>query len=64
MQSFSLLAPVAGAKRRHEAPLHLHCSLLLWYMHMFQLWYKTYRATSSLRLADTAGAARALAGVL
>ena len=64
MQSFSLLAPIADAERHHEAPLHIHCSLLLWYMHMSQLWYKTYRATSSLRLADTAGAARALAGVL
>ena len=31
---------------------------------LFQLWYRTHRATSSLRLADTTGAVRALTGVL
>jgi len=30
---------------------------------LFQLWYRTHRATSSLRLADTTGAVRALTGV-
>ena len=35
----------------------------LWYTQMFRLWYMTYRATSSLRLADTTGAVRARTGV-
>ena len=34
-----------------------------WYAKMSQVWYTTYRATSSRRLADTTGAVRALAGV-
>ena len=41
-------------------PLHFPTP---WYAKLSQVWYSTYRATSSRRLADTTGAVRALAGV-
>lgn len=51
-------------KGRHRPPLQIRRPLPLWYTQLFQFWYKTYRDTSSLRLADAAGAVRARAGVL